>query len=593
MKQAKTKYNEYPAYLKTDILPFEISVNYSNDQFYDYILKNSRVYNKILKEKNTEYITTIPYTFKSYVRDDKVRNISIINPYSYFSILRFIKNYETYYLSLLKSSPYSIRYPSHQYHNYAYDKYVRSNQYYNDDVNKIEKKNGTYYKIEKYKRSYEFENSKKFQNLMIDNRYFIKMDIKSCFDTIYTHMYCGLLADNYKGRMSVDKKHLYPQIDKLLQSINCHKTNGILVGPEFMRLMAEVLLSGIDSRLYKKKINAKVFRFIDDYYVFTNDRDVYESLPNLINDELFHFNLSLNEHKLLRFDDYFDLNEWYIDVKTYIEQIDHYKFYNQLDRRYLFSLFIKYKEKRATIVAFILSSVINSNIKNLRKIEKIEQIDDYNSGELKIYSDKSIFSITNELLYYLELSPKYINILKIFNFIVELLIVSDKLNNDGFKNNYKTSIINSFNLKFNFENLLTHCHDYLNFILLFEILEYKIPLNIVEKLVSKDDVFIYAQLMRYLINTGFYPDVLNGIKSDVSYRKSGKVDEQAIWYNVIFPDELDELPNHHNHSLECEYINHFLKSGNYFFDFKKIEDLEELKILNKKIYYKSLININY
>ena len=64
--------------------------------------------------------------------------------------------------------------------------------------------------------------------------------------------------------------------DEMMQSLNARETNGIVIGPEFSRIFAEIILQNIDEKveneLRRRKINNKVnyecYRYVDDYFLF-------------------------------------------------------------------------------------------------------------------------------------------------------------------------------------------------------------------------------------------------------------------------------------------------------------------------------------
>lgn len=70
--------------------------------------------------------------------------------------------------------------------------------------------------------------------------------------------------------------NLHIVIDRVLQNINGRSSNGLIVGPEFSRMIAEVLLQEIDvevkHNLAAQGLNAgadyRVFRYVDDIYFF-------------------------------------------------------------------------------------------------------------------------------------------------------------------------------------------------------------------------------------------------------------------------------------------------------------------------------------
>ena len=73
-----------------------------------------------------------------------------------------------------------------------------------------------------------------------------KVDYKSCFDSIYTHSYAWIIERNIIDAKDAKNSHLFLTIDRILQNINGRSSNGIIVGPEFSRMIAEILLQRID-----------------------------------------------------------------------------------------------------------------------------------------------------------------------------------------------------------------------------------------------------------------------------------------------------------------------------------------------------------
>ncbi len=649
-----TLYNEYPAYLKTDVLPFEIPVIFSNDDFYDYIIKNTRMYRKTLNSTKLNNIkSSIPLSFNSYVRYNKKRKISLINPFSYMYILKFIKNYENIYLNEFKNSNYSIRYPKSKVNNYQYKRRVVRTNTYIEEVDKIEKKNGTYYKVTPYKRSYEFENSNFFQKQTLKYKYFNKMDIKGCFNSIYTHSYKWLITSNFKESISLKRSlNMYPIIDELLQSINNHKTNGILIGPEFMRLIAEILLSGIDKEVNEEIIKkgyqgVKIYRFIDDFYIFSKKEENIKSVKNIIEKKYGDYQLVFNDRKFIEKNEIFILNEWYTEITYMLESIDFKKFYTPSNKKIILDILVKFKGERSTVVTYIISIVVNKlneEIKDIQKFsnqtseileknkevynlyeelyrkfiedkpiikkeelfEKFEYLKKSNLEKITI-SEKRLFKIFEELIFYLKLSPKYVNTLKILNLSIECLILGEELNNDN-RFDYKILLKNVFTREMNiFEDFDGNYDDVLNILILFEYLEiYLGKKDIEEKILNGEDnnLLRMTYIYRYCKNTcqKEYEDIIEKIeekvriKEEINYKKISE--HEDVWKLLLFkeinkgqyemvPDEMrKEFPN-------VYFILSFLDSGGFFVDYEPINNINDLKILNKKIYYKSLVSINY
>ena len=100
--------------------------------------------------------------------------------------------------------------------------------------------------------------------------------------------------------------------DNLMQSVNARETNGIIIGPEFSRIFAEIILQYIDHRveqeLLKDKINLRhksnyeCYRYVDDYFLFYNeekDRNLFmESLTKCLKE----FKLQISPSKTEEFE---------------------------------------------------------------------------------------------------------------------------------------------------------------------------------------------------------------------------------------------------------------------------------------------------
>ena len=81
-------------------------------------------------------------------------------------------------------------------------------------------------------------------------------------------------------------------IDRILQNINGKSSNGVVVGPEFSRMIAEILLQHIDKEVLQN-LQAKgllmskdfrIFRYVDDIYIFANTSIVIDEVVKTISD---------------------------------------------------------------------------------------------------------------------------------------------------------------------------------------------------------------------------------------------------------------------------------------------------------------------
>jgi len=92
-----------------------------------------------------------------------------------------------------------------------------------------------------------------------------------------------------------------------MQSVNERETNGIIIGPEFSRIFAEIILQYIDknvdiellnnpSSLINKR-NYECYRYVDDYFLFYNDEKDKDEIIDCLWKWLKEFKLKINDSK--------------------------------------------------------------------------------------------------------------------------------------------------------------------------------------------------------------------------------------------------------------------------------------------------------
>lgn len=156
---------------------------------------------------------------------------------------------------------------------------------------------------------------------MLNSKYkhFIRTDYKACFDSIYSHTFTWLI-----GKDSIDTKsfesnsNIYSAIDRILQNINARRSNGIVVGPEFSRMIAELLLQSIDTAVYNKLINSgvecgqdyNVYRYVDDIFIFAKSEELATHIVEKYSEIARKYLLQLNETKLFSSRVPFILDGW-------------------------------------------------------------------------------------------------------------------------------------------------------------------------------------------------------------------------------------------------------------------------------------------
>lgn len=98
--------------------------------------------------------------------------------------------------------------------------------------------------------------------------------------------------------------------DNLMQSVNARETNGIVIGPEFSRIFAEIILQYIDQKVeqelleknLRQKSTYECYRYVDDYFLFYNDEKDKNLFMESLTKRLKEFKLQISPSKTEEFE---------------------------------------------------------------------------------------------------------------------------------------------------------------------------------------------------------------------------------------------------------------------------------------------------
>jgi hypothetical protein len=160
----------------------------------------------------------------------------------------------------------------------------------------------------------------------------LQADISRFFYTAYTHSipWAVLGKERAKELLRTNPKklkaHWSNKLDEALQSCRSRETFGMPVGPDTSRVLAEIILSGVesDNELSKFLGGGNAFRLLDDFSIgFDTDTEAKHALRAL-RQALWKYNLQLNEEKTKIVTSPLIFRErWKLDFdKTPLSQID-------------------------------------------------------------------------------------------------------------------------------------------------------------------------------------------------------------------------------------------------------------------------------
>ena len=350
MKHKKKQINnKKERVILSDVLPFEIPITFSNRHFHNFLVNNHiSTDGKMIKwDKNDPILEiivkllfgfkkdnpvndrqininngerkTIPFNYKISHKDNDFRELTIIHPKDQLAVIEFYEKYKNMILYYCNISPFSIRRPvkiaKFSYYKdrthiekLAYDNEHKSIEEFDKEYENLK----TFFVYKEYSNIYKFYESYKYQRCEKKYNRLFKFDITRCFDSIYSHSISWALLNKevVKDNIKESKKTFGGKFDSLMQNLNYGETNGIVIGPEFSRLFAELILQRIDLNVFgnlkKEKIKFRtdyeIFRYVDDYFVFYNEEKTKDEILREYKCQLMEYKLYLNDSKSVLFE---------------------------------------------------------------------------------------------------------------------------------------------------------------------------------------------------------------------------------------------------------------------------------------------------
>lgn len=314
MGKIKIRKEDKTRILLTELLPYEVPMLFSNEGLYNIILSGQfdYFYEKIRTGWQKSYALPFNYDIKKNIIGD-TRTLSIIHPFVQFRYIELFQKYDSLMLHLCSKSPFSLRkinkiakfYYSPSFL-FEEENLVNPDKEVEPDILNAESQYiKSYYTYQPIDLIYKFYDRNEFQRLEQRYNYLMEFDISKCFYHIYTHSISWAVKDKESAKLNSNAHTFENDFDRLMQHSNYNETNGIIVGPEISRIFAEIILQQIDLNCLRKLDNYNlkfgvdydVRRYVDDYFVFSNDSKTLEIVKKVFQKELQFYKLYLNQQK--------------------------------------------------------------------------------------------------------------------------------------------------------------------------------------------------------------------------------------------------------------------------------------------------------
>ena len=344
-KKIKLRYKEERVVF-SDVLPYELPFIFTNRYFYRFLVENevyigadkklhwkdgihkgalailallsqhsrNQLDGKVeLDLRQGKKLITIPFNYSIRHKETSNRRLSIVHPLNQIQMVNFYNRYKNTILYMCGKSNFSIRYPNK----------VACYFYYKDRLHStlIGKKSDmleiffseyenmkTFFSYKQYPNIYKFYEDYRCQRAEKKYQHLLKFDIQGCFDNIYTHSVAWAVNGGmniYKDYFEGEDDSFASEWDEMMQHLNYNETNGIVIGPEFSRIFAEVIMQHIDLRAeselmksgFKNKVDYECYRYVDDYFFFFNDIAVKERALRIFDELLREFKMTISHEK--------------------------------------------------------------------------------------------------------------------------------------------------------------------------------------------------------------------------------------------------------------------------------------------------------
>lgn len=335
--------------LLTEVAPFELPPNLTNTGFFAYVRKTQMsldgaslswldrgnpadsylalliagtgVHSDVISTPHDRFELNVgkatwklPYRFWVRKSDGQKRTLSLPHPLTQLGIVAFYRAYFGLLAFHSSRSKFSLRHPERvSTFSFALDRlhaYQRSRrregiETFGEELEVM----SSFFRYRRYSNINKFYESKQFHRMEARFPFQRRLDITRCFESLYTHSVDWAIRGHHASKHGIGEDVFSTKLDKLFQSANNGQTNGVIVGPEFSRIFAEIILQSVDLAVQATLVEGKLIfgqdywvgRYVDDYFIFCSGERDAAVIQEHIEIQLEKFNLRLNRSKQVDF----------------------------------------------------------------------------------------------------------------------------------------------------------------------------------------------------------------------------------------------------------------------------------------------------
>ena len=327
MAKIKIDKHDYLRVMLTETLPYEVPITFLNEGLYFYLkeINESKKNSSEALSSVRQFISiffdyedyTKPYNYRINKNSTSKRLLSVPHPTIQKKMTEFYQEYDSLITELCSKSPISLRAPfriASRFYEKELVNYESKGNLGRVEAIETEKEGfentsvyaSSYFTYRKYNFLYKYYDSYESHRIEKKFEHLTRFDISKCFHNIYIPtlswaVKTKVFSKKHKGAYSFEGK-----FQKIMQNANDLESSGIIVGPEFSRIFAEIILQDIDLNIINRLKSElgihfgsdyTIRRYVDDYFLYTRNSVLPNEIFPLVKDELEKYKLFINESK--------------------------------------------------------------------------------------------------------------------------------------------------------------------------------------------------------------------------------------------------------------------------------------------------------